>query len=84
MRENNLADAAPGVGDQFVDTSRECLLLVFIRRARIDNQQLFGVINEIAIGMSGGRLRRCPNWKADVVRTKLDLSNRFAMGVWYE
>ena len=50
MREDNLAHLSSR-GSHLVNTFRQRLLLVFVRRSGIDDQQLFGSMDQVTAGV---------------------------------
>src|SRR5690349_12322357 len=81
MRDDDLAHLS-AFGDHFVDTRRKSFLLILPWRSGIDNQHLFGVVNDVATGVSCRWTRWCANRKTDVVRSKRDPATDFAMRMW--
>src|SRR5689334_19556134 len=69
----------PAAGDHLVNTRRQRLLFFFVRRTRVEDQQLFGSMDQVAAGVSCGWTRRCPYRKAEIVRSKRDLALGDAM-----
>jgi len=62
MRQHDLANIA-SARNQFVYSFSQRQLLVFIRRARIDHQNLTRRINQITVRVRRGRLGRRAQWK---------------------
>src|SRR5262245_60852128 len=65
--------------EQLIDILCQRLLLIFIWRTWIDDEQLFRRINQITVRVRRRRLRRGACRKANVVRMKLHPACRFAV-----
>ena len=75
MRQHDLANSA-SARNQFVNSFSQRQLFVFIRRSRIDHQNLTRRVNQITVGMRRGRLGRRAQWKTNVVRPEFDFPRR--------
>src|SRR5882724_1867476 len=80
MSQNDCADGSARV-HQIVNTGRECLLLVLIRRAGIYDQQLAARVDEVTVGMRRRWLCRCAQRKTDEARPKLDSTHGSTVGL---
>ena len=80
VSQDNLAHTSP-CGDQIINGISQRLLLVFVRRSGIDDQQFFRGVNQITVRVRRRRLCRRAHRKANVIRPKLDAPHRLAMRV---
>src|SRR5690349_2024649 len=78
VRQYDLAHLA-AAGDHLVNTRRQRLLLFFVRRSGIEDQQLFRRMDQVAASVSCGRTRRRANREAEVVWSKRNLTLGHAM-----
>src|SRR5690349_15889318 len=73
VRQDDLAHLPPG-GDHLINTRRQRLLFFFIRRAGIEDQQLFGSMHQVAASVSCGRTRRRAHRETEIVWSKRNLT----------
>src|SRR6266508_4568073 len=81
VSQNYFPDAST-FGNQRINTCSKSLLLIFVRRTRIDDEQLCGVVDEITVSVRSWRPGRSAHGKADVVWPKLNTAHRLTEGVW--
>src|SRR5215217_6585871 len=81
VSDDDLAHS-PAFGDHLVDTRSKRFLLIFPGRSGIEDQDLFGVVNEVATGVGCRRSRWCTNGKTNVVWSKRDPPSDLATRMW--
>src|SRR6267142_6019922 len=71
MSEDDLAHRS-SFRDQIIDAVSQSLPFILIRRPGIDHQNFTRGVNQVTIGVRGGRLCRRAYGKANVIGMKLD------------
>src|SRR5882672_6238977 len=80
VSQNDFVNAS-AFGDQIVNTQSQGLLFVFVGRTGINDQNLLGGVNQIAVRMCRRRFSRRANREANVVWAKLNTAHGLAMSI---